>query len=440
MLRQRARDDIAIVIDRERPGYRIPSGFQMLFYGNGRPITVVNHYLMEVTTSCQLEETDWKQTQQSYADDAAQGTIFLWSKRKTWDDVSVELAVDFYIALRGGYSVWTRQKLESSTVNRRLSTFLRIARFARRNGYPTGDGDFANLKPKDVRRRASSKIAARGGTIFPSQRRPLPKVNPILNLKPVLDALGDDILKSPKGDCRDRLYAETSLHTGMRVDEIAELTVRDILFLASEAATKPHQKNFAIWITKTKGSIPGYVVFPRHLIDALIRYVETERAEVVLEARKRLGAAYLEPPNLFLNGLSANDRDIGKARSPAAISKAFTRAVSRCGQMIADTRFELRADRSLASSEEGAPIVEHYLRPAHNFHDLRHTFAVVLYFDAVRRGIKNPLKHVSILLRHALTETTSNLYLRWVDVFERELAQLLADYYRDLDASITGVK
>lgn len=433
--RHRAREDAPLGLERKRPEVRIPNGFQMLFYGDGKPITVVNHYLLEVVTSCQLEGLSWKNTQQSYADDAAQASIFLWSRGKDWNDVSTELAVDFYIALKGGYSVWTRQKLERSTVVRRVGTFLQIAMFAARNGYPTGKIGPINLTPKDVRKRAGAKLAASGGRVLPRGRRALPKVNPILNLKRILDALGGDILKSPSEECRDRLFAETSLRTGMRVDEVANLTARDIMWLASECATQPHRRNFQLWITATKGSRPGYAVLSRDLIDKLIRYVETERAAVVAEAKKRIGSGYNEPPNLFLNGKSANNRDLGRPRSAAAMSKVFTSAVMQCALTMTDTRFLLNSDGTLARTAADTPITEEFLRPAHNFHDLRHTFAVVVYFDAVRRGIKNPLKHVSTRLRHVLSATTSNLYLRWIDVFEREIGQLLAEYFSDLDKS-----
>ncbi len=179
------------------------------------------------------------------------------------------------------------------------------------------------------------------------------------------------------------------------------------------------------------------MLFPAQLVLDLMKYIETERARVVEAANRRLGALYRDPGVLFLNGVDANDRDVGRPMKAATISRRFTRAVVSCGLFLAEEdRFLLRADGSLVRDESsGEPLTESVKRPAHTYHDLRHTFAVVQYFIRVRRGDKNPLGTVRSLLRHTLSQTTADLYLAWMDFYERELSDLLSELYADLDTA-----
>jgi integrase len=265
-----------------------------------------------------------------------------------------------------------------------------------------------------------------------------PKIAPLLQAKAVLDALGRDILSddSAEEESRDRLVAETSLYTGMRCAEVAHLTVDQILILASEMEAQPLTREFHLLITKTKGSHPGYVIFPKRLVTALLRYVETERAAAVENARARCGESYRDPGTLFVNGIRANDRDIGRQMSSATISRAFSQAVLRCGWTVEEERFQLAPDGSLIFDEiTGKPLLHTVLRPAHTFHDLRHTFAVVQYSIRNLRGDKNPLATVKTLLRHKLSQTTADIYLSWLHLFERQLSEKLSDLYFDLDAA-----
>ena len=111
----------------------------MLFYGDGRPITLINHYLANKAKAKIIDGVDWKQTQQSLADDAAQATTFFHSLGKSWADLSLKMIVQYAAALQAGYSVWTQKKLAPNTVTRRIGTVLRIAEFARQNKYSMGD-------------------------------------------------------------------------------------------------------------------------------------------------------------------------------------------------------------------------------------------------------------------------------------------------------------
>ncbi|MDX0702706.1 tyrosine-type recombinase/integrase [Sinorhizobium medicae] len=443
VIRHRAQNGTHLQLERDRPAYRLPDGFQMLFYGNGRPITLINHYLANRAKAQIIDGIDWRQTQQSLADDGAQATTFFHSLGKTWDDLNFKIIVSYAAALQAGYSVWTQKKLAPNTVTRRIGTVLRIAKFARQNKYPMGELPSADIKPADILQLAAEQLQDLGHNpdfVAPSERAQ-PRINPILEAKVILDELGPDILSqesSPK-NCRDRLLAETALYTGLRVDEVEHLTVHHILFLASDMEAKPHQREFQLYITHTKGSKPGYVIFPKRIIEALVKYIETERALVVETAKTRLGEDYRDPGALFLNGIHANGRDLGRAMTAAMISRVFSRAVARCGLFVEEERFRLAPNGELVfDGKTGQPMTEAVRRPAHTYHDLRHTFAVVQYSIRSLRGDKNPLATVKTLLRHKLSQTTADIYLSWLHVFERQLSEMLSDLFHDLDAASEG--
>lgn len=443
VIRQRARDGARLQLERDRPAHRLPDGFEMLFYGDGRPITLINHYLANKARAKILVGGEWRQTQKALADDGAQATTFFHSLGRTWDDLNLEVIVSYAAALQAGYSVWTQKKLTAKTLSRRIGTVLRIAKFARQNGYPVGELTTEDIRPAEVLQLAAEKLQDLGHNprfVVPIEKAQ-PRINPILEAKVILSELGGDILSEDSllRSCRDRLLAEVSLYTGLRVDEVAHLTVDQMLFLASEMEAKPHQREFQLFVTHTKGSKPDYVIFPKHLIQAVIKYIETERALVVKVAQERLSGNYRDPGALFLNGLGANYRDLGRAMSATMMSRVFSRAVVRCGLCLEEERFRLAPSGELILDEEtNKPLTEFVSQPAHTFHDLRHTFAVVQYSIRSLRGDKNPLAAVKTLLRHKLSQTTADIYLSWLHIFERRLSEMLSDLFLELDAAEKG--
>jgi len=126
--------------------------------------------------------------------------------------------------------------------------------------------------------------------------------------------------------------------------------------------------------------------------------VGEERAALVKYIRRRC-SDFRPPPNLFLN------RD-GKAVTRARLSGAFNAAFRAAG-----------LDGSL--------------------HWLRHTFAMTMLVRLQRQVAMapdsdlNPLKVVQVLLGHASIATTA-IYLRCVELHERELGESLAYLYGEL--------
>lgn len=69
---------------------------------------------------------------------------------------------------------------------------------------------------------------------------------------------------------------------------------------------------------------------------------------------------------------------------------------------------------------------------AHSFHDLRHTFACMLYHAEKRNGNPEPWKLIQGRLGHKHLSTTMNTYLRVVDEFEARVSDRMSDFFRAL--------
>ena len=127
---------------------------------------------------------------------------------------------------------------------------------------------------------------------------------------------------------RDRLAAELSVSTGLRVDEVAKLTVFQILDLPvggdPERFTTMH-------VTKTKRLVERDVNVPNYLIPDLHAYIDGERKECIAVARRYwLKKKSDEPKVLFVNGVDAR-QNAGKPVGADTLSDAFRRAVIKAG-------------------------------------------------------------------------------------------------------------
>jgi site-specific recombinase XerD len=192
-----------------------------------------------------------------------------------------------------------------------------------------------------------------------------------------------------------RLMAEWALGTGLRRMELCGLKVSQVPDTANLNANV--DPLIGVPLTITKGDRPRTVYPPLRLIDRTHWYVGEERAALVKSVRRR--SDFRPPPNLFLN------RD-GKAVTRARLSGAFNAAFHAAG-----------LNGSL--------------------HWLRHTFAMTMLVRLQRRVAMapdsdlNPLKVVQVLLGHASIATTA-IYLRCVELHERELGESLAYLYGEL--------
>jgi integrase len=220
---------------------------------------------------------------------------------------------------------------------------------------------------------------------------------------------------------RDRLAAELSVSTGLRVDEAAKLTIFQILDLPDggdpERFTTMH-------VTRTKRLVERDVNVPNYLIPDLHAYIDGERRECVVVARRYwLKKKSDEPKVLFVNGVDAH-QNAGKPVSADTLSGAFRRAVIRAGL----TEWITKTDPDTGAARQ-------VLVPRHRYHDLRHTYALWTYHALVEQGISEPWKIIQSLLGHAHLSTTLDTYLRVVNV---EKARTADGAYEVMRSMIRG--
>ncbi len=190
------------------------------------------------------------------------------------------------------------------------------------------------------------------------------------------------------------LAAQWALGAGLRRKELCALVVAQIpdswpLDLDSDPLV-------GVPLDITKGDHPRTVYPPLRLLDRTHWYIGEERAGIVRRAR-RSDRHYRAPENLLLN-------ERGRAMTRKLLTAQFAEAFAAAGL-------------------QGT------------LHWLRHTFAMAmlarLQVQARTNPDLNPLKVVQVLLGHASITTTA-IYLRCVELHERDLSESLAYLYGEL--------
>lgn len=345
-----------------------------------------------------------------------------------WQDVLPAHVENYRDLLLATVSPITLRPYSIPTVNRRLYAVKSFYGWARGRGLYT-----YLLDAPSQRSRAStgaysntpSTLMAGGGPAAGDRVRPLSRSDVLA----IFRALGP-LPPEPGREAvdlrpvRDRLIAELSYTTGLRRDEIRHITARQVNGLASELKRQhldDHQV-LELALLRTKGQRPGSILIPVWLIRALEWYLREERREA-LRAFRGDG----EPNQLFLN--HAHSRvNPGGAVTNDTISDTFHRAVIASGLY----------DESRRVDPESGEVVVH-VQGHHRFHDLRHTFAVIMYMCEKQQGNAEPWKFIQILLRHANVTTTMNIYLKAVHVYEAIENDRLRDHYQALRSRVQDV-
>ncbi|CAE6967473.1 Tyrosine recombinase XerC [Paraburkholderia nemoris] len=203
--------------------------------------------------------------------------------------------------------------------------------------------------------------------------------------------------------CRDRLASHCSLETGLRVDEVANLTKYQILDLRVPEDAPGHH-TIRMRITHTKGLHPRYIDMPADLVRALHIYIDGERRQCV-EQGKRVRPGWKEEPTLFVNHVNAG-KHAGLPIKPDTLSHAFRKAVLRAGLT--------RTVKKLKQLDLDRQEVFYIQDAAHRYHDLRHTFAIWTYLTEKEAGNAEPWKIVQARLGHLSLQTTLAYYLAHV--------------------------
>jgi site-specific recombinase XerD len=397
--------------------YALPAGFRYLVTGDQQIVEPVLLYLHEkCVRSTRIQSAG--NTERAYCDDLYEWFSYLGAAGLRWDVVDTEDVEAYRDALLSTVSPATGRPYAVTTVRRRLMTILDFYGWAARTGLIEHEVDSrkAMAIPRDFSRDMLAHVRAGPSTAMVSEILPRPYAEDHVNafaiddLRRVFDKLGpipDDA--ADDRPCRDRVIASLSASTGMRIDECVSLTRRQIEGLRED----PAYGNFPLRITKTKGLQPRTVIVPKVIHKDLMVYIDDERASAVKAGRSRV-----QTNALFVNGATAT-RNRGGALTTHTAWRVFHRAVLAAGlsQVVRVVEDGEAADR---------------IQAAHTFHDLRHTFAVLMYFELLKAGKAEPWLALKNLLGHRHLATTVNTYLRSVQVKEAAVGDAVSSFMKGL--------
>jgi integrase/recombinase XerC len=429
--------------------FALPKGFPFLVVERDESIEIQEHvllYLYEKFVRGRGRRSWKKNTAEGYAYDLRDWFAFLEvcddesdensNVGKAWDAATEDDYINYRDALQDAVSPHTKQHLADSTIRRRQSTVENFYREAQKRGWYVGaflkTSEFkkGRIRPADT----DAMVHLRAGRDTTREISPYAEevgetgvVHPLsmAEWRGVQRELGTlpSELKENSRPYRDRLACELSLTTGLRVDEAASLTVHHILKLNTDYLLLSEEDReygyLKLYITKTKRLKPRNVLVPCYLIPELVRYIDGERKATV-SARKasaKHGKKYKEPDSLFVNHAYPLQH-AGSAIQPASLSHAFRQACKAAGVM--KTVQEIHA----VEDDEGNETKVSVLRraAAHCYHDLRHTFAVTMYFNEVDNRNPEPWLPIKELLGHTSVETTRDIYLKVVTIEEKARA------------------
>ncbi len=430
--------------------FALPEGFPFLVVENDENIEIQEHvllYLHEKFVRGKGRRGWKKNTAEAYAYDLRDWFAFLevcedesdenGKVGKAWDAATEDDYIDYRDALQDAVSPHTRQYLADSTIRRRQSTVANFYKQAQIQGWyvgpflKTSELKKGRIRPPDkdamVHLRASRDTIRQVST-YAEEIGETGVVNPLNTVEwRLIQRVLGSLPSEPKEHLRpsrDRLACEFSLTTGLRVDEVASLTVNqilklntDYLYLSEEDREHGYLK---LYITKTKRLKPRNVLVPCYLIPELVHYIDKERKAAVTVRKaysSKDGKKYKEPDCLFIN--HANPMQYaGNAIQPASLSHAFRQACKTAGVM--KTVQEIHAIEDDDGNETKVSVLRR--AAAHCYHDLRHTFAVTMYSNEVENKNSEPWLPIKELLGHASVETTRDTYLKVVTVEEKARA------------------
>lgn len=337
---------------------------------------------------------------------------------KPWDLANENDYVEYREQLHDLISNITHRHLADGTIRRMQITVESFYAFATQRGLY--QGEFLKTRFRRGRSRPAESDAlrhTRSGThsvYIPTYREETGSSNEVRALSAeewsmVAKKLGPlpTELNETGRKSRDRLAAELSCSTGLRVDEVAHVSMNQVLDLDAKwrrLTEDERQANYVeLYVTKTKGLVPRTVLVPAYLIPELMLYIENERQAAVDAGKAYVKSklkSFKEPRALFVNHANSGF-NAGNSIRPSSLSHAFSAACAACGILITISRTD--PDTMELYDEKVA---------AHSFHDLRHTFAVWKYLDAKSRGESEPWKEIQILLGHKNLKTTTDIYMK----------------------------
>lgn len=302
-----------------------------------------------------------------------------------WRDVNERTIAGYRNRMLEARSPHTKRPYERVTINSRVQTVCRFYAWA-------WEEKLIDALPYSLEQRAMFRF----GEALPINRdapvNPLTLTVPERLPRPLrvdeLERLFRHLEATP------RIAAEWALTAGIRRKEICGLTIDQLPDPHSLAADETPLVGVPLAITK--GDRPRTVYPPLRLIDRTGWYIGEERA-VIVSRRRRMDRLYRPSRQLLLN---SHGNPMTRKRLTALLAEGFAKA-----------------------KLEGT------------LHWLRHTFAMAMLARLQRQARDNPdlnpLKILQTLMGHRSITTTA-IYLRCVELHERDVVESLGFLYGDL--------
>lgn len=196
------------------------------------------------------------------------------------------------------------------------------------------------------------------------------------------------------------LGMDIACQAGLRVGEVVGLRMK--LFDKFCGTTILPARHYEVGPFRRKGGKLRTVKFHGVLLQKVLDYIEGERKSVMSGCRADHGFLLVHRDGRF-QGLPIKKSTLQRRFSEACIAVGLTRHVSKVNPVNGDWTFT-------------TTVVE--IRAAFTFHDLRHTFAVWMYYARKADGDAEPWKYIQEQLGHEDVITTMKTYLKVTQDFE----------------------
>ena len=298
-------------------------------------------------------------------------------------------------AYRGAVSPKTGAAYATGTIANRMAAIMAFYAYAGEHGWRAGpirspavltDGASVPLD-RDALTHVRRGRRLRDDTDLLPRRRPnrtAVRAFSAAELRAFLPELGPRASERGPGDLRpsrDRLIGDLGVFVGLRIDEIHQLTKYQFLSLLPDPEAPYADQPLTV---VGKGHVGRTVAVPNWLVQDALAYVGGERAEAVRAGRL---TGRKEPPDVFVAGRDSNvpGRPVTHRRFQQIVEEACIRAgvVEIVRRVDPETR----------------EVVE-VAKAKHCVHDLRHTYAVLMYWAEKHGGNAEPWKKIQAQLGH----------------------------------------
>jgi integrase len=416
--------DIIGTVEADVSAYALPVGFPFLIIE--RTEEIVEPVLMFMTERYLSGSRYIANTAKAMAEDLRDWWVFLLEFDRLWEQATTEDVTAYCDVMANTVSPRTHERYNKTTIARRIGTVLNFYSWAHRKGL-TDDPIDSKVKrrvPISRDKRPMAHLQTDPGSrevssLLPKSRTELDEKIRVLSpqqVRSLMDALGplpSEVAKDDTRSSRGRLVAEVCLNSGLRIEEVRELTVYQLQDLVYDADEPLHA--VPLYVTVTKGRKPRTVDLPAWLVTELLAYIDGERAASLKQASAKRRRTHR---GLFVNPLHSGGA-IGAHTSKRSLQEEFEKGVRNASLVV---------NVEKTDPETG----ETYFRemPRFSCHDLRHTYAVWTYYARRKNGDSEPWLYIQTKLGHKSVNTTTETYLRVAKEFEAQISDRLMSAFQ----------